>query len=494
MALVSPGVEVSVIDESNYTTTEAGTVASIVVATAQDKTSGTGTGTAAGTTAANAGKTYLIGSQRELTSTFGNPTFYNTAAGSPINGYELNEYGLMAAYSLLGISNRVYVTRADIDFSELVASTTRPSGAPTNGTVWWDMSTDTAWGIFEWNQSTGAFTNKIPTVITNTSDLDGGVPKTSIGVAGDYAVVATNTSNPTYYKTRSNTWVLVGSQSWQIAIPTITGTVASPRFTNGNTISINSTTVTMVGSTVSELATSINNASITGVTAAVVNNKIEIYADSTAVGVDSQADGKIVIANGSGSILTDAGITAGTYARPLIAQDPHYTVPAWKSTDTTPRPTGSVWIKTTSSNVGFQADVSVYSTSTATFGTASAPAYENDQTALKNLDATGGGANIAAGAFYVQYDVSENDTVTYKLFKRLSTGALEVTGNINTSHASFELGTMVASTFEGDLTGDVTGDVTGTVSDISNHTTTALAEGTNLYYTTARVDSDIAAS
>ena len=72
MALVSPGVEVTVIDESNYVANAAGTVASIIVATAQDKTSGTGTGTAAGTTAANAGSTFLIGSQRELVSTLGN--------------------------------------------------------------------------------------------------------------------------------------------------------------------------------------------------------------------------------------------------------------------------------------------------------------------------------------------------------------------------------------------------------------------------------------
>ena len=173
MALVSPGVEVTVIDESNYTPTEAGTVAAFVIATAQDKTSGTGTGTAAGTTAANAGKTYLIGSQRELTATFGTPTFYNTAAGTPINGYELNEYGLMAAYSMLGVTNRAYVTRADIDLAELASSTTRPTGAPTNGTIWWDVSSDTRWGIFEWNQSTGAFTNKVPTVITSKSNLVG---------------------------------------------------------------------------------------------------------------------------------------------------------------------------------------------------------------------------------------------------------------------------------------------------------------------------------
>jgi hypothetical protein len=424
MALISPGVEVTVIDESNYAPSAAGTVAAIVVATAQDKTSGTGTGTAAGTTAANAGKTYLIGSQRELTSTFGNPTFYNTASGTPINGYELNEYGLMAAYSLLGVSNRAYVIRADVDLAELASSTSRPLGNPTGGTVWWDMSTDTRWGIFEWNQSTGVFTNKVPTVITSTTDLTAGVPKTSIGAIGDYALVATNTSNPVYYKNRSNAWVLVGSAAWQVAHATIAGTVASPTLTSGNSIDINGSTVTLTSTTVTQLASDINTAAITGVTAAVVANKIELYATSSA------ASEQIILANNTGTILTDAGLTAGTYARPKIAQDPHYTVPAWKSTDTTPRPTGSVWVKTTSSNSGFLADVSTYDSATAAFVGGSAPAYENDQTALKNLDTTGGSA-ITAGSFYVQYDVTENDTVTYKLFKRYSAGALSVTGTIN---------------------------------------------------------------
>ena len=433
MALVSPGVEVTVVDESNYTPSAAGTVAAIVIATAQDKTSGTGTGTATGTTAANAGKTYLIGSQRELVSTFGNPTFYNTASGTPINGYELNEYGLMAAYSLLGVSNRAYVMRANIDLAELASSTSRPLGQPTNGTDWLDVSTDTRWGIFQWNQSTGVFTNKVPTVITDTGDLTGGVPKTSIGAIGDYALVATNTKNPVYYKNRDNAWVLVGSSSWQNSHATIAGTVASPLLTNGNSITINGTTVTMVGTTVAQLATSINNASITGVTAAVHSNKIEIYATSSAIGVDSTADGKIVLANASGTLLTDAGLTAGTYAAPIIQHSAHYTVPAWKSTDTVPRPNGSVWVKTTSSNLGFLADVSTYSTATAAFVSYSAPAYENDQTALKNLDTTGG-KDIAAGSFYFQYDVDENDTLTYKLFQRYSSGVLNVTGTVNSAN------------------------------------------------------------
>ena len=50
--------------------------------------------------------------------------------------------------------------------------------------------------------------------------------------------------------------------------------------------------------------------------------------------------------------------------------------------------------------------------------------------------------------------------------------------------------TFVAGTFEGNLTGDVT----GTVSDISNHSTTDLSEGTNLYFTDARARSAVSAS
>ena len=71
MALSSPGVEVKVIDESFYTPAEPGTVPMIFVASAQDKTNGAGTGTAPGTLLANAGKPYLITSQRDLVETFG---------------------------------------------------------------------------------------------------------------------------------------------------------------------------------------------------------------------------------------------------------------------------------------------------------------------------------------------------------------------------------------------------------------------------------------
>lgn len=61
------------------------------------------------------------------------------------------------------------------------------------------------------------------------------------------------------------------------------------------------------------------------------------------------------------------------------------------------------------------------------------------------------------------------------------------------SSGDFAAGTITAETgFSGDLTGDVTGNVTGTVSDISNHSTTNLTEGTNLYFTDARAQSAMA--
>ena len=54
MALTSPGVEVSVINESFYVPSDAGTTPLFIVASQTDKTKGSGNGTAAGTQSATA--------------------------------------------------------------------------------------------------------------------------------------------------------------------------------------------------------------------------------------------------------------------------------------------------------------------------------------------------------------------------------------------------------------------------------------------------------
>ena len=83
---------------------------------------------------------------------------------------------------------------------------------------------------------------------------------------------------------------------------------------------------------------------------------------------------------------------------------------------------------------------------------------------------------------FIGFDESED-----KFTVGTTTATADATGNL-----SITTGTMVAN-IEGNVTGNVVGNVTGTVSDISNHSTSDLSEGTNLYYTTARVDSDMGA-
>ena len=221
MALTSPGVEVTVIDESFYVPADAGSTPLLIVATAGNKYNGAGTSIAAGTRSSNANTVYLISSQRELTETFGDPKFYTDSSGNALNGYELNEYGLQAAYSFLGIANRAFVLRANVDLGQLTGSATAPTASPSNGTYWYDLTASVP-GIFEWSATDQAFTTIAPIYITSTDDLVGGLstgaPLTSIGSKGDYAINTTHVTNKIYYKTSSNTWVQVGSDAWESAI------------------------------------------------------------------------------------------------------------------------------------------------------------------------------------------------------------------------------------------------------------------------------------
>jgi hypothetical protein len=246
MALSSPGVEVTVIDESQYLPAAPNSVPLIVIATAQNKVNASGTGVAVGTTAANANKLYAITSQRDLVTYFGNPFFYKTTNGTPIQGYELNEYGLLAAYSALGTTDLAYVIRANIDLAALVGRTGRPSAAVQDGTFWLNTVSST-WGIFEFNSTTGVFTNKVPMVITASDDLDvDGSPIDSLGNIGDYAVVQStdfgqpDTYSTYWFKNLANQWVAVGSADWMASWPTAQATSApsGSAGTNPSTVTV----------------------------------------------------------------------------------------------------------------------------------------------------------------------------------------------------------------------------------------------------------------
>ncbi|CAB4138081.1 Phage tail sheath C-terminal domain containing protein [uncultured Caudovirales phage] len=454
MALLSPGVEVTVIDESQYIPAATNSVPYILIATAQNKVSGTGAGVAAGTLAANANRVYLIDSQRDLAATFGNPFFYKTTAGTPINGYELNEYGLLAAYSALGITNRAYVQRADIDLAELTATLTRPTGNPDNGTYWLDTA-NTLWGIFQWNITTGAFTNQVPLVITNPADIENNstVPLQSIGSIGDYAINTLNIDNPAYFKrggpsatqTSStdlsdlyNTWVQIGSDEWKTAWPTVIGLNAPTSLTAGNRFLVNGELITVPNSpnnTVDGVADAINTvfSSGGGVYAATIDGRLNIYCDSTATADGSTGgEGAVVFENvsGFGTPLATLGITAGavSYA-PAFLASPHYQVPRWRSTDTQPEPTGSVWQKTTNVNLGANIVIKKFNSTLGTFVQQSCPIYANDADAIFALDPSGGGANIPVGSTFARLNAEFTDPSTFaiQIEQRYASGPTVIT-------------------------------------------------------------------
>ena len=219
--LVSPGVSISVTDESFYAPAGAGTVPLIVIATRQDKTGPDGASIAQYTTKANAGKLYQITSQRELIQNFGNPDF-KMANGTPVHGDELNEYGLMAAYSFLGISNRAYVIRADIDLDQLEPLSVAPSSAPAAGTHWLDIN-DTVWGLKKYNATTSKWERITKIKVAGSSDIQlGGSPKSAFGRDGDFCVKyynadGTESEKISFWEKAGGTWYLIGSSAWTSA-------------------------------------------------------------------------------------------------------------------------------------------------------------------------------------------------------------------------------------------------------------------------------------
>ena len=505
MALTSPGVEVTVIDQSQYVPSAVNTVPYFLVATAQNKVSSDGVTVAAGTLAANANKTYLITSQRDLAQTFGVPFFYNTTTGTPINGYELNEYGLLAAYSALGVTNRAYVQRVNIDLTALTASLTRPTGSAPNGTYWIDTGAST-WGIFEWNAATQAFDLVTPTVITDATDVVGGdgsdpvadcTPVVTVGSVGDYAVVAIDEYIFCYYKTYTNTWAQLGSNAWKISYPTVQGTnaVVGNALTTGANMYINGELVTVgATNTVANFAGVINSAAITGVSARVVSNQLLIYADSTASNDTSTLgyDGVISIQAGPNlgtQLLTQLGIDAIEYASPQYDASYSYEQPKWiagqgtapnsASGDYTTgtRPTGSVWQNVSTANNGLNVVVKKYSAALGTWIAQTCPAYLTDNQANYYLDPTGGGKNIPVGTTYVKFNAwnwypvngTNNPRSGFTIYERTALGAMNATGT--TVPTSFTVGNSfaISATQPGTATNSiiVTAVIggTGTVSD-----------------------------
>jgi len=205
--LTSPGVQVSVTDESVYGPGGAGTVPMLFIATGEDKVDPTLTesdGIAKYTKSANSNKPILVTSQRELTQYFGNCDFHKVG-GTVQQGDETNEYGLLAAYSFLGQSAAAYIVRADVNLSQLRPQSAAPTGDPANNTYWINP-TGATFGINEYTN--GAWLEKTPTVeVVTTAGA-----ATATVVNGNYLVEIVNSATETafyYYKGVSGAWDLL---------------------------------------------------------------------------------------------------------------------------------------------------------------------------------------------------------------------------------------------------------------------------------------------
>ena len=479
--LQSPGVQVTIIDESFYTPSAPGTVPLIFVASASNKTNPSGV-TAVGTQPANAGQVFLVTSQRDLTDTFGTPQFYTDQSGNPVHGGELNEYGLQAAYSLLGVSSAAYVVRAPIDLSQLSASPGTPAGTPVDGTYWVD-TTDSLYGIFEWNQSSGVFNTITPLIIDDSNssvsfDTNNLAPKSSFGLIGQYCVVLNQVAKSEiyiFYKNKDAKWVKVGSQteqsfannantstfvstSWATSWPIVvgTGTPSGIVVTTSTELLINGSPISLsTGDTINKIAKTINNSlhkdvvSGGGIGAKPVNGSLGIYVDS--------AINRSITIRGTQDILTALGISPGVYNAPVVFVGPHTQYP-----DFSEDASGSVYLKTTSPNAGAYWIIKQWSSTANAFNFIKSPVQLDVSDATYSFDKTGGGANIPVGTLFVESNFNHGNNLTpastvfadYKIYRRNAVNPTSITSNAKSTTVSFGTSTVsfvIESTIPGVL-------------------------------------------
>lgn len=211
--LQSPGVSVTVVDESIYAPSGSGTVPLIITATRQNKLNEQGE-LASGTLPEMGDTLTLVTSRRDLVSRFGKPSF-KVNNGTVIHGDETNEYGLHAAWRVLNQTNQAYILNANIDLEQLEPTINEPTKPVASGTHWFDISRST-FGLFMWNSTTSAWEEAEVDIINSMESVQqvNGVaqPKDTIGVNGDFAAVTVQTPMVVYEKV-GGTWIMLGAES-----------------------------------------------------------------------------------------------------------------------------------------------------------------------------------------------------------------------------------------------------------------------------------------
>lgn len=114
--LVSPGVSVTVTNESYFIPVSASTVPLIFIATKAGKIQPNGITPAPGTLEHSVVRT--VTSMPQSLQLYGIPLFHKDSSGNEYHGDARNEYGLLALNNFLGVGNRAYVVRANLDLTD----------------------------------------------------------------------------------------------------------------------------------------------------------------------------------------------------------------------------------------------------------------------------------------------------------------------------------------------------------------------------------------
>ncbi len=115
-ALISPGVSVTIVDESFYIPNTATTVPLFFIATADGKYQPDGVTLAAGTLESNTIR--IVTSLKQSVELYGIPRFLSDSNGQQLHGDCRNEYGLFALNQYLSVGNYAYVVRADVNLND----------------------------------------------------------------------------------------------------------------------------------------------------------------------------------------------------------------------------------------------------------------------------------------------------------------------------------------------------------------------------------------
>jgi len=115
-SLVSAGVSVTITDESFYIPVAASTVPLFFIATEDEKLQTDGESEALGTFEFDVIRT--ITSRKQSLELYGLPNFLEDTSGNQFHGDARNEYGLFALNNFLGVGDRAFVIRANVNLND----------------------------------------------------------------------------------------------------------------------------------------------------------------------------------------------------------------------------------------------------------------------------------------------------------------------------------------------------------------------------------------